>query len=148
MKQAVNTGKENGNRPGKVSRFIHRLHAVLLCGLLLFPTVFAGTAEAAAHETAPGMPRSLVYWAGGDEGQAYVSRLKQGKKEESEVDPAVVGRVAEIARRHKGKASPPEGGLTGCHFPSFLYPAKRSARSARADSANNGGSGVMARLWA
>lgn len=111
----MSTGKEKGNRPGKASCFVHYLHAVLLCGLLFFPAFFAGTAEAVVNETAPGMPRGLIYWAGGDggglyslhtgdEGQAYVSRLKQGKKEESEVDPAVVGRVAEISRRHKADA--------------------------------------------
>ncbi|MBR5347022.1 MAG: hypothetical protein IK129_05205 [Deltaproteobacteria bacterium] len=266
----MNTGKENGNRPGKASCFVHRLQAALLCGLLFFPAVFAGIAEAAVnkthpenlelrylewqvdygeempagvsphpwrrlsasamqdrlniflkgpstlvwygtppgeelaklkaaadrllreygtdwsgqmerkdfdklnsgskkclcvwrlvalynapggrdtvreirlqgadrgdnprrlacetpfaayvealmrrlHETAPKTPRSLVYWAEGaegglyslntgDEGQAHVSRLKQGKEEESEVDPAIVGRVAEIARRHKANA--------------------------------------------
>ena len=37
--EAVNTEKENGNRSGKVSRFVHRLHAVLLCSLLFLPTV-------------------------------------------------------------------------------------------------------------
>ncbi len=85
---------------------------------LAFETPFAAHVEALMrrlHETAPKTPRNLVYWASGaegglyslstgDEGQAYVSRLKQGKKEESEVDPAVVDRVAEIVRRHKADA--------------------------------------------
>ena len=85
---------------------------------LAFEAPFAAYVEALMrrlHETAPKTPRSLVYWAGGpegglyalntgDEGQAHVSRMRQGKKEESEVDPAIAGRVAEIARRHRADA--------------------------------------------
>ena len=83
---------------------------------LAFETPFAAHVEALVrrlHETAPKTPEFLLYSASGADGALYslkaddtgrvrVSRRKQGRnEEESEVDPAVLARVADIVRGHK-----------------------------------------------
>lgn len=82
---------------------------------LAFETPLAAHVEALVrrlHATAPKTPCGIHYsgadadgaffysLATEDEGQIRVSRMRRGKNEESEVDPAVHERVTDIARRH------------------------------------------------
>ena len=85
-------------------------------GRLAFERPLAEHVEALVtrlHETAPKRPSGLLYFGSGaiysldveDTGQVRVSRRKPGKDEESsEVEPGVVARVSDIARRHKADA--------------------------------------------